>query len=81
MIRKIIKIDIVPFEKKYFSQLVDFVKPMWSFSTWEDSFRKIYTELILQNSFFENNLTFQIALPKDKLCSAMFFQNKSDKNI
>ena len=25
MIRKIIKIDIVPFEKKYFSQLVDFV--------------------------------------------------------
>ena len=53
--------SVVPFNKEYFSQIVDFVKPLWSFSDWEDSFRKFYTEIILQNSFFENGLAFQIA--------------------
>lgn len=71
--------SVVPFNKEYFSQIVDFVKPLWSFSDWEDSFRKFYTEIILQNSFFENGLAFQIA-ENQELLAVTFFQKKFDKN-
>lgn len=71
--------SVVPFNKEYFSQIVDFVKPLWSFSDWEDSFRKFYTEIILQNSFFENGLAFQIA-ENQELLAVIFFQKKFDKN-
>ncbi|MBQ4553480.1 MAG: hypothetical protein IJA53_00065 [Spirochaetaceae bacterium] len=73
---------IKAFDTKNLSQIVDFVKPMWSFSEWEDNFRRFYVEIILRNSFFENGLAFQITdneNPK-RLCSAMFFQKKSDSN-
>ena len=74
--------NIHPFNMKNFYQIVDFVKPLWSFSEWEDSFRRFYVEIILRNSFFENDLTFQITDKKNpqKLCSAIFFQKKSDSN-
>lgn len=73
---------IKAFDKKNLSQIVDFVKPMWSFSEWEDNFRRFYVEIILRNSFFENGLTFQITDNENpqRLCSAMFFQKKSDSN-
>lgn len=73
---------IKAFDTKNLSQIVDFVKPMWSFSEWEDNFRRFYVEIILRNSFFENGLTFQITDNENpqRLCSAMFFQKKSDPN-
>ena len=75
---------ITPFDANNFSQLVDFVKDMWTFSQWEDSFRKFYAEIILRNNFFENNLTFQIiekhnATTSEKLNSVIFFQKKPKK--
>lgn len=74
--------NIKAFDTKNLSQIVDFVKPMWSFSEWEDTFRRFYVEIILRNSFFENGLAFQITDKENpqKLCSAMFFQKKSDSN-
>ena len=74
--------NIKAFDKKNLSQIVDFVKPMWSFSEWEDTFRRFYVEIILRNSFFENGLAFQITDKENpqKLYSAMFFQKKSDSN-
>ena len=43
---------IKAFDTKNLSQIVDFVKPMWSFSEWEDNFRRFYVEIILRKSFF-----------------------------
>ncbi|MBO5137971.1 MAG: hypothetical protein J6B81_05710 [Spirochaetaceae bacterium] len=61
------------------SQILDFVKPMWTFSGWEDSFRNIYAETILRNNYFENDFAFQI-MEGNRLCSAMFLQRPYDKN-
>ena len=61
------------------SQIVEFVKPMWTFSGWEDSFRNFYAETILRNNYFKNDLAFQI-MEENQLCSAMFLQRLSDKN-
>lgn len=77
--------QITPFDTNNFSQLVDFVKDMWTFSQWEEYFRKFYAEIILRNNFFENNLTFQIAekhnaTTSEKLNSVIFFQKKADTN-
>ena len=77
--------QITPFDTNNFSQLVDFVKDMWTFSQWEDSFRQFYAEIILRNNFFENNLTFQItenhnSQNSEKLNSVIFFQKKADTN-
>lgn len=79
MSEKLELIKTEPFNIDFFPQIIDFVKPMWSFSEWEASFRKIYTETILRNNFFQNELTFQLA-KNNKLLSAMFFQKKSEKN-
>lgn len=70
------------FNTQNFPQIVDIVKPLWSSSNWDDCFRKIYAESILQNSFFENKLTFQLKEKGDsnKIASVMFFQNKKDTN-
>jgi hypothetical protein len=51
---------IQPFNIKNLSQIVEFVKPMWTFSGWEDSFRNFYAETILRNNYFKNDLAFQI---------------------
>ena len=73
---------ITSFDEKNFPQIVDFVKPMWSSSDWEDSFRKFYSEIILQNSYFKNDLAFQITEEKNpqKLNAAIFFEKLTDKN-
>lgn len=71
--------NITKFNENNFSQIVDFVKPMWSFSQWEDNFRKIYVETIIRNNFFSQGLNFEIVEGK-KLLSAMFLQRLSDKN-
>ena len=73
---------ITSFDEKNFPQIVDFVKPMWSSSTWEDSFRRFYSEIILQNSYLKNGLTFQITEDKNpqKLNAAIFFEKQTDKN-
>ena len=73
---------ITSFDEKNFSQIVDFVKPMWSSSDWEESFRRFYSEIILQNSYFKNGLSFQIAEKKNpqKLNAAIFFEKLTDKN-
>ena len=73
---------ITSFDEKNFPQIVDFVKPMWSSSTWENSFRRFYSEIILQNSYFKNGLTFQITEDKNpqKLNAAIFFEKQTDKN-
>ena len=73
---------ITSFDEKNFPQIVDFVKPMWSSSDWEDSFRRFYSEIILQNSYFKNDLAFQITEDKNpqKLNAAIFFEKPTDKN-
>ena len=43
---------IQPFNINNLSQIVEFVKPMWTFSGWEDSFRNFYAETILRNNYF-----------------------------
>lgn len=68
-----------PFNISFLQQIVNFVKPMWSFSEWQNSFREIYVETILRNNFFQNELAFQLSRG-EKLLSAMFFQRKEDKN-
>lgn len=70
---------ISPFSITNLPQIVEFVKPMWTFSEWDDSFRNFYAETILRNSYFNNELTFQIT-EKNQLYSAMFLQRLSDKN-
>ena len=70
---------IQPFNINNLSQIVEFVKPMWTFSGWEDSFRNFYAETILRNNYFKNDLAFQI-MEENQLCSAMFLQRLSDKN-
>ena len=68
-----------PFTMANLSQIVDFVKPMWTFSEWEESFRNCYAEAILRNSYFENELAFQ-TIKENRLYSALFLQRLSDKN-
>ena len=46
---------IQPFDINNLSQIVEFVKPMWTFSGWEESFRKFYAETILRNNYLKND--------------------------
>lgn len=71
--------NITKFNENNFPQIVDFVKPMWSFSQWEDNFRKIYVETIIRNNFFSQGLNFEI-VENGKLFAAIFLQRLTDKN-
>lgn len=73
------QINITSFNESNFPQIVDFVKPMWSFSDWEDSFRKVYVETIIRNNFFPQGLNFEI-MENGKLFAAIFLQRLTDKN-
>lgn len=67
------------FNEENISQIVEFVKPMWTFSDWNDFFRNLYAERIVRNNFFQNGMAFQIQ-ENQKLSAAVFFQKKSDVN-
>ena len=69
------------FNQNNFSKLVNATKPLWSYPEWEDSFRNFYTEIIIRNSYFDNDIAYQMISQKEKeLLSVIFFQKKSDKN-
>ena len=69
-----------PFNQNNFSKLVNATKPLWSYPEWEDSFRNFYTEIIIRNSYFDNDIAYQMVSQKEKeLLSVIFFQKKSEE--
>lgn len=76
-IKELYLLPLKPFNMENLPQIVNLVEDMWSPSSGDRAFRRIYVEYVVRHNISENEYHYELA-GKDGLVSAAFFTRKGD---